>query len=164
MLTAHFIGNHDKDTLLVRAGWAITRSVQRGTYANVTHCEAIHAEHDDGTVTIASASLRDGGVRTKRVKLNPAHWLIVDVPAWDVQQSIDWFAFNDGVRYDLRGALATVLLFGHDENGYFCNEAVGSPFMRDPAIFGPAQFASLCMSFGRDVTAEFFTSRERAAQ
>ena len=160
MQIIHYIGNHAADTLAVRLGWWITRLVQRGQYKAVTHCEAILAEHADGSVTIASASVRDGGVRTKRnVRLNPAHWLIVDVPQWDVQKSIDWFAFNDGLPYDWRGAVATVLLLGHDQNGWFCNEAVGAPHIRDSHIFGPAQFADISMSVGRDATAEFFKAR-----
>ena len=101
MLVALFIGNHAKDTLAVRAGWAITRAVQRGTYKAVTHCEAIHQVNADGTVTIAGASLRDGGVRAKQnVLLTPGNWLIVEVPQWDVQRSIEWFAFNDNLPYD----------------------------------------------------------------
>lgn len=161
MKIAHFVGNHAADTLAVRLGWWITRLVQRGHYKAVTHCEAILAEHADGTVTIASASVRDGGVRTKRnVRLNPAHWLIVDVPQWDVQKSIDWFAFNDCLPYDWRGAVATVLLFDHDQNGWFCNEAVGaSGGLIDPQTFTPAQFAAICLTLGQDVTADFFWSR-----
>lgn len=158
MLIAHYIGNHAKDTLLVRAGWWITRLVQRGAYKAVTHVEAVHAVNADGTVTIASASLRDGGVRTKHnVRLNPAHWLIVDVPVWDVQKSIDWFAFNDGLPYDWRGALATVLPGTQSDNGWFCNEAVGASVgTKDPQIFGPAQFAAITLSIGFDATNEFF--------
>ena len=30
MIVAHFVGNHAKDTLAVRAGWSLTRLVQRG--------------------------------------------------------------------------------------------------------------------------------------
>lgn len=47
MKTAHYIGDHAGDTLLVRTGWALTRLVQRGDWRNVTHCEAILAERDD---------------------------------------------------------------------------------------------------------------------
>ena len=162
MLVAHYIGNHAKDTLAVRTGWAITRAVQRGTYKAVTHCEAIHAVNADGSVTIASASVRDGGVRTKHnVRLTPGNWLIVDVPSWDVQRSIDWFAFNNGTPYDWRGALATVLPGTQSDNGWFCNEAVGSSVgLKDPQIFGPAQFASICMSLGKDVTAQMLGGKK----
>lgn len=162
MLIAHYIGSHTKDTLAVRTGWWFTRLVQRGSYKAVTHCEAIHTINQDGTVTIASASVRDGGVRTKHnVKLTPGNWMMVDVPQFDVQRSIDWFAFNDGLPYDWRGAIATVLPGTHSQNGYFCNEAVGASVgLKEAHIFGPAQFAAICMSLGRDVTEDFFGARQ----
>jgi hypothetical protein len=56
MKCALYIGTHDKDDWLARVGWYITRHTQKGAYGHVKHCEAIHAEHTDGSVTIASAS------------------------------------------------------------------------------------------------------------
>ena len=159
MKVALFIGDHKSDTWPVRAGWWITRKVQKGPYAKVTHCEAIHAEHADGSVTIASASLRDGGVRVKRVRLNPAHWQIVNVPFWDVARSMDFLAETNRMPYDLRGAIATAFLGSEDRTRWFCNEWVGKPFLRASANFGPHQFAAVALSLGRDVTQEFFRSR-----
>ena len=160
MKVAHFVGDHKGDTWPVRAGWAITRLVQKGPYAHVTHCEAIHAEHADGSVTIASASLRDGGVRAKRAKLNPAHWQIVDVPQWDVERSIDFLAETKGLKYDLRGAIATVFLGSEDRKRWFCNEWVGKPYLRASANFSPSQFAAVCLSLGTDITRDYFESRK----
>lgn len=161
MLIAHYIGDHKNDTLLVRAGWYLTRLVQKGEYKHVTHCEAIHREHSDGSVTIASSSLRDNGVRSKRVKLNPAHWMIVDVPQWDVRQSIKFFKEHDDVLYDIRGALATVLPGREDSSRMFCNESVGASVgLKTPHCFQPAQFAAISLSIGYDVTENFFKSRK----
>lgn len=162
MKTALYIGSHAKDAWDVRAGWAITRAVQRGIYRNVTHCEMIHAENADGTVTIASASVRDKGVRTKQnVRLTPGNWLIADVPVWSLQQSIDWFVFNDGLAYDWRGAVASVLRTGQDPNGYFCNECcAASVGFKDPDTFTPAQYAAIAMSSGKDLTNDFFGVRK----
>lgn len=158
MIIAHYIGNHAKDTLAVRAGWAVTRAVQRGTYKAVTHCESIHTLNTDGTVTIASSSVRDHGVRTKRnVRLTPGHWLIADVPQFSLARSVDWFAFNNATPYDWRGALATVLPGTQSEHGWFCNEAVAASVgFKDPQIYGPAQWAAITFSMGRDWTEEFF--------
>lgn len=158
MITAHYTGNHAKDTFSARLGWAATRLVQRGAYKAVTHSEAIHRIHGDNSVTIASASLRDGGVRTKRnVLLTASNWLIIDVPQFDFQQSIRWFAEHDGQPYDLRGALATVLPGSGSPSRWFCNEAVAASVgFREPQIFGPAQWAAICMSLGTDVTRQFF--------
>lgn len=162
MKIACFIGDHAKDDLLTRIGWAGTRLVQKGSFRRVTHVEAILEEHEDGSVTIGSASLRDGGVRVKTVKLNPDHWIIIDVPSWDVQQSQRWFADHAGQKYDWRGAFVTWLPATWDrEKQWFCNESVAdSVGVVDPDIQGPSQFASMALSFGRDVTKEFFNSRE----
>lgn len=160
MLIALYIGNHRADGILARIGWAATRLFQKGPYGHITHCEAIHAEHADGTVTIASSSLRDGGVRSKRVRLDQAHWLVVDVPQWDVERSEDFLAETVGAKYDWRGAVATVFLGSQQTACWFCNEWVAAPFIRASGTFGPNHFAAICLSLGRDVTAEFFESRK----
>ncbi|MDB5885018.1 MAG: hypothetical protein JWR74_1189 [Polaromonas sp.] len=159
MKVALYIGDHAADGLMARLGWWVTRLVQKGAYGHVTHCEAIHAEHDDGSVTIASASLRDGGVRSKRVKLDPAHWWIVDVPQWDAARSIDFLAETVGMKYDLRGAVATVFLGSQDAARWFCNEHVAAPFLRSSGTFGPHHLTAICLSLGDDITDEFFRSR-----
>ena len=159
MKTAHYIGSHAGDKLAVRAGAWLTRKVQKGPYGIVTHVEAIHAEHADGSVTIASASLRDGGVRSKRVLLNPAHWMIVDVPAWDVKRSVELLVRTEGMPYDWRGALATCLPGSPDTSRAFCNKWVGWPYLLASETFGPHHFAAICLSLGRDVTQQFFAQR-----
>lgn len=148
MITAHYIGTHRQDTLSVRAGWAITRLAQRGTYAQVTHSEAVHATHSDGTMDIASSSLRDGGVRLKkRVRLSPGNWLLIDVPGWDLARSQELLDRTAGSPYDLRGAASSALIvLGQSPSRWFCNEWVGAPWLPDSYIFGPAQFAALCAS------------------
>ncbi|UUZ75551.1 hypothetical protein LP414_27935 [Polaromonas sp. P1(28)-13] len=98
-------------------------------------------------------------MRDKLVRLNPNHWLIVDVPQWDVRLSIDLLARTRGALYDWRGALATCLPGSPDSRRWFCNEWVGEPYVRAPATFGPHHFAAICLSLGRDVTAEFFAAR-----
>jgi hypothetical protein len=160
MKTALYIGNHSGDTLKVRAGWALTRLVQRGIYQRVTHTEMIHDELTDGSVVIASASLRDGGVRTKTARLTAGHWMIVDVPIWSLNQSKEWFAIHNGEKYDMRGALATVLPGSQYIDRWYCNEACGASVgIVEPQLFGPAQYAAIAMSLGRDVTEDFFRGR-----
>jgi hypothetical protein len=160
MLTAHYIGTHRNDTLSVRTGWAVTRLVQRGAYKRCTHSEAIHELHADGSVTIASSSARDGGVRPKRTRLTAGNWLILDVPAWDVQRSIALLAQTEGAPYDMLGAISTALLIGQRGDRWFCNEWVAHPFLRSSYIFGPAQFAAVCASQGQDITEQFFKERQ----
>lgn len=156
MKIAFYIGDHAGDTLLTRAGWRITRLVQKGPLGEATHVEAIHAVHDDGTVTIASASIRDKGVRAKRVRLDPTHWRIVDVPSWDVALSIALLEETEGMLYDLRGAIATAFLGTQDDERYFCNEWVATPYLVAPATFGPHQLFAIALTLGTEETADFF--------
>jgi hypothetical protein len=159
---ALYIGEHKKDSLFGRIGWALIRYTQTGAYKHVTHVEAIHEEYPDGTVSIASASLRDGGVRRKRVKLDSKNWLIVSVRRWDAEKSISFYENTKNCEYDWRGALATKLpALGQRQSAYFCNEHVGAPFLQDSETFAPQQFAAVCMSIGEDVTLEFFAVEGR---
>ena len=159
MKVAHYVGNHAADGLLARAGYAITRKVQKGPYAEITHCEVIHAEYDDGSVTIASSSFRDGGVRSKRVTLNPANWIIVDVPLWDVDKSVDLLFETAGEKYNIRGAIATVFIGSPERGKWFCNEWCAYPYVKASATFGPHQFAAICLTLGHDITTDFFACR-----
>jgi len=157
MKIAFYIGDHSSDTLLVQAGCWITKLGQKGPYSNVTHCEAIHAEHKDGLVTIASSSLRDKGVRDKRVTLNPAHWIVANVPQWKLKDSVEFLARTKGLPYDLHGALATILPGKENSTQWFCNEWVAYPYLRAASNFGPHHLAAICMSIGDDITEEFFS-------
>lgn len=162
MKVAFFIGDHAKDDALVRLGWAGTRLVQKGAYDQVTHTEAILLEHAEGTVDIGSASLRDGGVRTKRnVRLNPKHWLIADVSQWDLELARAWFIEHDGEKYDWRGAFASwTPVMWEMVKQWFCSESIAAAAsMKTPSLYGPALLADIAFSLGRDVTTEFFAAR-----
>lgn len=152
MLIAHYIGRHAGDTLSVRAGWGVVRAVQRGPWRRVTHVEAIHSVHDDGTVTIASSSLREGGVRSKRTVLMRGNWIVVDVPQWGVADSIALLDKTRGEPYDVFGAVATVLPFRQRSDQWFCTEWVAAPYLKASGLFGPAQLAAITLSLGTDVT------------
>lgn len=160
MKIAHYTGDHTGDDWFARAGVWVTRLGQKGVYGDITHTEAIHSEHSDGSVTIASSSLRDGGVRSKRVMLNPDHWIITDMPQWDVAQSVLLLERTRGWPYDLRGALATVLPGRPSDRAYFCNRWVSQPYLQASGSFGPHHLAAICLSIGQDVTQDFFKSRE----
>jgi hypothetical protein len=168
VLVALYVGNHHGDKPLVRLGWALTRLVQRGDFRRVTHVEAILAQRPDGTVVIASSTLRPeagvpgalhNGVRIKHgVTLKAGNWRIFDVPSWSEAKASQWFAMNAGKRYDVRGAIGTAIPFvGHDPERAFCNGALGaSAGVPSPHILGPAQFAVLVASLGIEITDQFF--------
>lgn len=160
MIILGYIGKHRKDDIAARAGWALVRLAQvRATYRRVTHVEAVLA----GTAaacTIASASLRDKGVRIKTTDMTAGSWIAIDVPGWSSVATAEWFAEHSGERYDWRGALASVLWFlPHKAAQWFCNESIGAAVgLVDPHRLTPAAFMALAMSLpgSRDVTAEFF--------
>jgi hypothetical protein len=161
MKLAFYIGEHAEDTLMVRAGWWITKFVQKGPYSHVTHVEAIHTEYSDGSVFIASSSIRDNGVRGKRVKLNPAHWMIVDMPQWDTLLSVNFLEHTKYAPYDWRGAIATCMPGHENDNSWFCNEWVAYPYLKSSSNFGPHQLAAICLSMGTNVTFDFFKPDNR---
>lgn len=147
MIILGYVGNHAQDPLAVRLGWAATRLVQRGQFARVTHVEGYYGANAEGQAFIASASLREGGVRAKYATLDPANWLAVEVPCWDAKRSLDFILAHVGEKYDMRGAVATVFLSGQDADRWFCNEIVGASVgLISPDIFGPAQFMALALS------------------
>lgn len=160
MKTALYIGNHKTSSLEARLFHWFTVNLQKGPYKHVSHVEAIHAEHDNGEVTIASASYRDGGVRSKRCKLNPAHWVIVDVPMLDVGQSIAYFKKNDGKPYDKKGAWATLLPGNNPDDKEFCSESfLASVGVPAAGTFGPHHVAAIAFWLGSDITVDFFRGR-----
>lgn len=153
MKVALFIGNHSKDSWTIRLGWFLTRLTQRGRFRNVTHSEAILEDHPDGTTTIGSASLREGGVRMKRCTLNKSNWMVVNVPTWSAEKAKAWFIEHQGAKYDKRGALATILpCLGGDSNSYFCHESVGeSVEFKGAAMLTCSEFAEVVVHFGEIV-------------
>lgn len=160
MKVAFYIGTGSSDGQFSQFGAWLTCLVQKGPYSFITHVEAIHEEHGDGTVTIASSSFRDGGVRNIRCKLEPTDWIIINVPSWDVKKSIDFLKKTNGAGYDLRGAVATVFLGSQDNNRWFCSEWVGAPFLKAPGTFGPHHLAAIALSLGEDVTVSFFEEQK----
>ena len=155
-----FIGDHSQDSWSVRLGWWLTRLVQKGDYWRVTHVEAILQEYADGTVDIASASLREGGVRIKRTALNKSHWIVVET-GYSTETAYHWFQEHLGQKYDLLGAFATCFpIQWKQKNRWFCNQAVGASFgLKSPETFGPSQFAAMLLTIGNDVTDSFFKER-----
>lgn len=161
MLIAHYVGDHRQDDLWTRLGWAAVRLAQKGKFDRVTHTEAVLDVRGNGAFTIGSATLRheDGrnGVRVKHAVLQPGHWILVDVPAFDRIAAAAWFAAHDGEGYDIRGALATVLPGRGSDGRWYCTEAVAASVgFATPEAWLPCEWAAITHSIGRDVTAEFF--------
>jgi hypothetical protein len=162
MIILGYTGNHKGEGFRRRAGREIIRVGQFGyTHRTVTHTEMLlHGAWD--CADIASSSLMDGGVRLREdVKLNPAHWMAVDVPGWDAHESAAWFFAHMGEPYDSRGAVGSVLYGLGSDDGWFCNEACGASVGQiDPHKMPPAGFINYALGQpgARIVTDEFFST------
>jgi hypothetical protein len=167
MIILGYIGDHKKDTLLVQAGWALTRLVQTGKHKRVTHTECVHAGNNYKFCTIASSSARDGGVRTKTdIALTKGNWIAFDVTQWSIEPSQAWFKAYDKCPYDWLGAAGTKLPFlrnlHYSVERFFCNEtspkALPVSYMANPQELTPSEFfEALERDFGAvDVTDIFF--------
>ena len=109
----------------------LTRVLTRGRYS---HCEIAVREHTQASVyTCYSASIRDGGVRTKVMPLPAAKWNLIPLPSTPEahEQLQRVWAATEGQGYDLMGALG--IAFGLPQNcrRWFCSEwcatALGLP-------------------------------------
>jgi hypothetical protein len=162
MIVLGYTHNHKGHGLRLRAGRELIRLGQWPyTWRRVTHTEMLlHGRWD--CADIASSSLMDGGVRIKEaVRLNPDHWIAIDVPTWDAQQASAWFFAHKGKPYDTRGAVGSVLYgLGEENAGWFCNEACGASVGQiDPHTMPPAGFIAFALRQpgARIVTTEFFS-------
>lgn len=72
-----------------------------------------------------SSSLRDGGVRCKRIQFDPAHWVVIDIPG-DQDYAHRWFLCHVGKPYDLLGLVRFVVPFPRSARSWFCSEAVAA--------------------------------------
>ena len=100
----------------------LTRILTRGQYS---HCEIAVREHPHASVyTCYSASIRDGGVRTKVMPLSEAKWDLIPLPSTpEAHKQLQrvWRA-TEGQGYDLRGALGIAFGLRHNHRRWFCSE------------------------------------------
>lgn len=94
---------------------------QRGPYS---HVELVLGYDSTGAAICASSSMMDGGVRVKHMRLDPAHWDLVDVDA-PVQHAWGWLNEHEGAGYDYLGLLGFIArAIGHNPSRFVCSEAV----------------------------------------
>lgn len=123
------------------------RFVSRWTVGPYSHTEAVFDGFRElrGPVLCGSSSFMDGGVRRKLIELTPDHWDILDVPAFDGLQVLDWFVEHDGEGYDVVGLLSTSVPIRHNRKKWFCNEAIGTAGgLQESWRFNPNSFARIC--------------------
>jgi hypothetical protein len=72
-----------------------------------------------------SSSARDGGVRCKSVDLSTGRWVLVDLPALELDGAQQWFQQRLGKPYDYPGILGYVVpLVKQWRDWWYCSEAV----------------------------------------
>ena len=107
----------------------------RGAYS---HCELVTRTDENGVSDCISSSFMDGGVRLKRMRLDPAHWDLVEVDG-DPRKVHYWLDMHEGDGYDVLGLLGFVW---RRQKGYqdkwFCSEAVAEALgMQESWRFDP---------------------------
>jgi hypothetical protein len=164
MITLHSIAP-PRGNIAARAGYYATVFGQRAYGPNlkrITHTELLLGGPWH-SASIASSSIVDGGVRIRHgVRLNPAHWIVLERPLHPDREAAlqDWFIRNQGKPYDLRGAAGCVMpaLVQHSNGAYYCTESVASAaWYEAPHTFCPAAFYLSERALGAiDVTESFF--------
>ena len=107
----------------------------RGPYS---HCELVTGVDAYGYSECISASLTDGGVRLKHMRLNPAHWDLIEVGG-DVRAAHYWLDMHESDGYDTLGLLGFVW---RRQTGtktkWFCSEAIAEMLgMKESWRFDP---------------------------
>lgn len=113
------------------------RAVSWWLTGSFSHTELVLDEVDDLSVC-GSSSFMDGGVRIKWMKLDPAHWDLIDVDE-DYVKAAQWFREHNGEDYDLLGLLGFVWRRGTgDRSKHVCSAAIAAALgYPDPWRFDP---------------------------
>lgn len=82
------------------------RAVSWLLYGPHSHVELV-LDEDDGLLKCGSSSFMDDGVRVKWMKLNPAHWILLDVDE-DYVFAEKWFKDHRGEEHELLGIMGAV--------------------------------------------------------
>lgn len=122
MLTLAFYKG-EGGSLMARLGDAAIRKATGGRFS---HVEAIAGLAQLGREHLChSSSLRDGGVRTKTVFLDPDRWELLTVAA-DERLAVNRIQSQSGLPYDWRGLLCSQFfaMGDHSKRRWFCSEIV----------------------------------------
>lgn len=110
------------------------------TWSSYSHVELLLNDSRIGDEAQAwSASGRDGGVRTKSIKFDPAKWTFVCVP-WARTDATLRVEAELGKPYDFAGLLGSQLfkLRWHQRNRWFCSEICAHAIGLDtPQAYSP---------------------------
>ena len=103
-----------------------------------SHCELVLSEDICG-----SSSVRDGGVRLKRIDILSGNWDLLEVGG-DEQAAVEWFNAHLGAKYDYAGLFGFIWRPGRgNRQRWFCSEAVAAALgFEEPWRFDPNTLAA----------------------
>ena len=118
-----------------------------------SHCELVLWTEPSGLSYCASSSFMDGGVRTKRMQLDPAHWDLVPVTGSEAR-ALTWVRAHEGDGYDLLGLAGFVWRpFTGERRKWVCSEAVAAMLgIPQPWRFDPMTLWAALAPRGRFTT------------
>ena len=110
------------------------------TKSPYSHCELVI-----GGVAYSS-SLRDGGVRAKRMFFDLEHWSFIELPWADPVAVLRYFEQTQGEPYGWRDLLwRQVFNRPGDSYGQFCGEWCAAALgLQNPQTFSPARLGEYC--------------------
>lgn len=117
---------------------------------HISHGELVLSTDASGVSECASSSFMDDGVRVKKMRLNPAHWVLLPVDG-DEAFARRWLLEHEEDRYDLLGLFTLVWRRGPSDSGKcWCTEAIAAMLnYDDPWRFDPMTLYSVVRRFHR---------------
>ena len=113
-----------------RPGWhgLVNRVIRFFTKSIYSHSEICLGNPFEGRVDCLSSVGTEGGVRIKRMQLDPAKWDVIALPGVSDGAFWNFVADNAGRKYDLVGCVRSVLPFvsREHETKWFCSEVCAS--------------------------------------
>lgn len=94
------------------------------TRSEFSHVELVVEGEGDVNDLCYSSSLRDGGVRRKRIDLFPAWWKVIDLPKVDPRNIVIFYDKTAGQPYGWRDLITqhVLRLPRQDDQGWLCSE------------------------------------------
>lgn len=91
-----------------------------------SHVELVLEQYPNGWALCVSASMMDGGVRVKLIKISTADWVVITVnKGVTVSDAWQWFYQHSSAKYDYAGAIRyRVPLLKQNPKKKYCSEAV----------------------------------------
>lgn len=117
-------------------GTLVDRLIRLVTNSKYSHCELVINGF------CCSSSIRDGGVRAKKIYLDQTKWDVLEIEGDDAA-AWDWFALHAKEGYDWLGAFRFALPFlRHRKGKWFCSEACSAALrIPQPESFSPKTLA-----------------------